>query len=254
LERPLQSEERRERFFLAPQRRQAAMFPIHDNVPTRNVPLATWALILANCVIFVRELALPPDRLEQVVAVLGMVPARLGTSSGSWASLLSCMFLHGDWTHLIGNMWTLYLFGDNVEDRMGSIGFLLFYFACGLCAGLTHYAINPDSLVPVIGASGAIAGVLGAYLLLFPRARVITLVLLIFIPLFVEIPAVVYLGLWFAVQLFSGAFSLVSAEHYQSIAWWAHVGGFAAGMVLLPLFAKSEKRYRHFYADEYAPW
>jgi membrane associated rhomboid family serine protease len=164
------------------------------------------------------------------------------------------MFLHGGWLHLIGNMWVLYLFGDNVEDRMGPARYLAFYLLCGLAASLTHYAINPGSTVPTLGASGAISGVLGAYLLLFPTARVITLVPVFIIPFFFEIPAVVYLGFWFVMQLFSGTLSLAGAEPPEGVAWWAHVGGFVTGMALLPVFKKSRKQYRHYYADEYWPW
>jgi membrane associated rhomboid family serine protease len=162
--------------------------------------------------------------------------------------------LHGGWLHLIGNMWVLYLFGDNVEDRMGPARYLAFYLLCGLAASLTHYAINPGSTVPTIGASGAISGVLGAYLLLFPTARVITLVPVFIIPFFFEIPAVVYLGFWFVMQLFSGTLSLAGTESSEGVAWWAHVGGFVTGMALLPVFKKSRKQYRHYYADEYWPW
>ena len=230
------------------------MFPLHDTIPSRGVPLVTWGLILFNSLIFIRELALPPDRLEQVVLALGVVPARLGSDGLSWLTLLTCMFLHGSWMHLIGNMWSLYLFGDNVEDRLGSPGFLVFYLLCGLSASATHYFIQPESTMPVVGASGAIAGVLGAYLALFPAARVITLVPILFIPFFVEIPAVVFLGIWFLSQLFSGALSLIAVQSSIGVAWWAHVGGFATGIVLLPLFKKSKYQYRAAYTDEYAPW
>jgi membrane associated rhomboid family serine protease len=164
------------------------------------------------------------------------------------------MFLHGGWTHFIGNMWVLYLFGDAVEDRMGPARYLVFYLLCGLAAGLTHYFTNPLSSVPTVGASGAIAGVMGAYLVLFPKAQVFTLIPILFIPFFVQIPAVVFLGIWFASQLVSGTLSLVSQPSYEGVAWWAHVGGFVAGIVLLPLFKKSPEQYRRFYADEYWPW
>jgi membrane associated rhomboid family serine protease len=227
------------------------MFPIRDNVPARNLPLATWAIILLNGIVFLYELNLPPERLEQLVSVLGMVPARLWSEPGAYYTLLTCMFLHGGWMHFIGNMWTLYIFGDNVEDRMGPARYVLFYLLCGLAAGLTHCFIDPNSLVPTIGASGAIAGVLGAYFVLFPTARVITLIPVFFFPLLVDIPAVFYLGVWFVSQLLSGTLSLISTEYYEGVAWWAHVGGFVAGIALLPLLKKSHKQYRRFYADEY---
>jgi membrane associated rhomboid family serine protease len=230
------------------------MIPLQDTVQARNAPLATWGIILINSVVFIYELALPPDRLEALIATLGMIPARMGADSSSFSTLFTCMFLHGGWVHIIGNMWTLYIFGDNVEDRMGSLRYILFYLLCGLAAGITHLLTNPGSTVPTIGASGAIAGVLGAYLLLFPSARVITLIPIFIFPFIFEIPALVYLGIWFITQLLSGALSLVSTHYYEGIAWWAHVGGFVAGMVLLPAFKMSQQRYRRFYADEYWPW
>jgi membrane associated rhomboid family serine protease len=197
---------------------------------------------------------LPPQQLEYLLAMLGMVPARLEADPAAYSTLFTCMFLHGGWMHFIGNMWMLYLFGDNVEDRMGSARYLIFYLLCGLAASVTHCVINPGSEVPTIGASGAIAGVLGAYFVLFPTARVITLVPVFFFPLLFEIPAVFYLGLWFVSQVFSGTLSLGSTEASEGVAWWAHVGGFVVGMALLPLFKKSRLRYRRYYADEYWPW
>jgi membrane associated rhomboid family serine protease len=230
------------------------MIPIQDTVQSRSVPLVTWGIILLNGLVFLYELSLPPERLEALIGVLGMVPARLGDDPDSWWTLLTCMFLHGGWTHFIGNMWVLYLFGDSVEDRMGPVRYLAFYLLCGLAAGLTHYFTNLGSTVPSLGASGAIAGVMGAYFVMFPTARVLTLVPVFFIPFFIEVPAVVYLGIWFASQLFSGTLSLVSTQYYEGVAWWAHVGGFVAGIVLLPLFKKSRKQYRRYFADEYGPW
>ena len=227
------------------------MIPIQDNVPSRNVPLVTWGLILLNGLVFLQELALPPEHLERLIALLGMVPARLDHDPAAWWTLLTCMFLHGGWLHFIGNMWTLFLFGDNVEDRMGPVRFLIFYLVCGLAAGLAHAFTNPSSAIPTIGA---IAGVLGAYFLLFPTARVITLIPVFFWPLIVEVPAVFYLGVWFVSQLFSGTLALLGPDHYAGVAWWAHVGGFVAGLVLLPLFHKPRQQYRRAYADEYWPW
>ena len=231
------------------------MFPIQDTVQSRGVPLVTWAIILLNGLVFLHELALPPESLEAFVENLGVVPARINADPGAWYTLLTCMFLHGGWMHFIGNMWVLYLFGDGVEDHMGPARYLVFYLLCGLAAGLTHYFTNLGSPVPTVGASGAIAGVMGAYLVLFPTARVLTLVPVLFLPLFFEVPAVVYLGIWFASQLFSGTLSLLNAEFaYGGVAWWAHVGGFVAGMVLLPVFKKAPEQYRDYYPDEYWPW
>jgi membrane associated rhomboid family serine protease len=161
------------------------------------------------------------------------------------------MFLHGGWLHIIGNMWTLYIFGDNVEDRMGTIRFLAFYFICGLAAGLVHFFTNPNSTLPTVGASGAIAGVLGAYFLLFPTARVITLIPLFFLPLFVEIPAITYLGFWILSQIFSGAISLGLPEDVGGVAFWAHVGGFITGALLHWLFVKRREDVRSLSPDEW---
>jgi membrane associated rhomboid family serine protease len=230
------------------------MIPIKDTVQSRSVPVVTWAIILLNAIVFFYELSLPPGELEQFIAAFGMIPARLATDPDAWVTLLTCMFLHGGWLHIIGNMWMLYLFGDNVEDRMGPVRYLLFYVLCGLVAGVTQYVANPNGTAPTIGASGAIAGVLGAYLVLFPTAQVITLIPILFYPVIVEIPAVFYLGLWFVSQLFHGTFALLSTQYYEGVAWWGHIGGFVAGMALLPLFKKSENEYPRFYPDEYWPW
>jgi membrane associated rhomboid family serine protease len=231
------------------------MFPIQDTVPSRSTPLVTWGIILLNGLIFLRELSLPPERLEHLLATLGLIPARLGADPEAWWTVLTSMFLHGGGLHFLGNRWVLYRFGDAVEDRLGHGPYLGFYLLCGLAAALTHYFTNPTSTLPTVGASGAIAGVLGAYFLLFPTAQVVTLIPIFFFPFFVEIPAVVFLGIWFVSQLFSGTLSLLNTQYaaYESVAFWAHVGGFVAGMVLLPLFKKSRTQYRRYYADEYRP-
>ena len=161
------------------------------------------------------------------------------------------MFLHGGWLHIISNMWTLYIFGDNVEDRMGTMRYLIFYFICGLAAGLVHVFTNLNSTIPTVGASGAIAGVLGAYFLLYPNARVITLIPIFFFPLFVELPAITYLGIWILTQIFSGVLSLGLPEDVGGVAFWAHVGGFIAGVMLHWLFVKSRRRFRALSPDEW---
>jgi membrane associated rhomboid family serine protease len=171
-------------------------------------------------------------------------------------TLLTSMFLHGSWLHVIGNMWFLFIFGDNVEDRMGPIRFLVFYLASGVVAGLCQFLLFPSSRVPTVGASGAIAGVLGAYFLLYPRARVITLVFLFIIPWMIEIPALIYLGIWFLMQLGSGLMNLGqlgAGADLGGIAWWAHIGGFGFGLLTVRLFAMG-RRYPAWHADEYWPW
>ena len=181
------------------------------------MPVVTRALILINVLVFFFELALPKQGLEQLFYLFGIVPARL--THPDWASyvgfpvdgywtILTYQFLHGGWLHIVANMWTLWIFGDNVEDRMGSLRFVIFYLICGSIAGFTQLLTNPDSTIPSIGASGAIAGVLGAYLMFFPTARLIVLFPIVFFPFFFEVPAVLYLLLWFFIQLFSGTATL----------------------------------------------
>jgi membrane associated rhomboid family serine protease len=227
------------------------LFPIRDTVPSRHAPVMTGVLIGLNVVVFLYELALGPQQLEQVFYLFGIVPARfsnpewalqVGFPPGGWWSFLTSMFLHGGFLHLAGNMWFLWIFADNVEDRTGPFRFLAFYLLCGLIAGQVHWLTNVGSKVPTVGASGAIAGVLGAYFVLYPRSRVLTLIPVFFWPLFVELPAVVFLFLWFLLQLFSGTAVLLSAEQVGGVAWWAHIGGFLAGALLHPFFLASRRR------------
>ena len=219
------------------------MFPLRDGIPSRRCPAVTLALIAVNVLLFLYQLTLPEESLTQLFYLFGIVPARLsdpgwaasvGYAGSGWFSFLSSMFLHGGFLHLAFNMWTLWIFGDNVEDRLGRGRFLLFYLAGGLAAGGVQWAIDPASTVPTIGASGAIAAVLGAYLVLYPHSRILTLIPIVFYPLFVHIPALVYLGIWFLLQLTSGlsAFGPAAGEA-GGVAWWAHVGGFVAGIVLV---------------------
>jgi membrane associated rhomboid family serine protease len=161
----------------------------------------------------------------------------------------TCMFLHGGWLHLILNMWTLWLFGPPIEDRLGHARYLVFYFACGVAAS-AHVIFNPASTAPVLGASGAIAGVLGCYTRLFPFARLIVLIPILFFPFFFEVPAVVFTGLWFLMQMIQGTGALLMPSAGGEIAWWAHVGGFVAGLVLAPVIRQSARRYRPYYPDE----
>jgi len=234
------------------------MFPVQDSIPTRTVPIVTRALILINVVVFFFEVALPKDTLEQIVYLFGIVPARfthpdwaasVGFPVGSYWSLLTHQFLHGGWFHIISNMWALWIFGDNVEDAMGRFRFAAFYLLCGVLAGTTHILVQPDLTVPSLGASGAIAGVLGAYLMLYPSASIVVLLPIFFFPFFFEVPAVLYLGIWFVTQLFNGTLSLAGPSQMEGIAFWAHIGGFVAGLLLCRLFAR---RYsREIQPDEY---
>lgn len=235
------------------------MFPIHDTEPSRRPPVAVYWLIGVNVTLFLLQGSLDERALHLWVEGLGLVPARLsgvleqpGPAALAALPLLSSQFLHGGWLHLVGNLWMLHLFGDNVEDRMGSKRFLVFYLSCGLVAGLVHVFSDPASAVPTIGASGAVAGVMGAYLLLFPRSRIIVLVPILFYPLFFQVSALLFLGVWFAIQYFSGfSSSLLGGETIGGVAYWAHVGGFLAGMLLVWAFLKPRAERRRLYPDEW---
>ena len=221
------------------------MIPLRDENPSLSPPVVTRVLIALNVVAFVYELMLGPH-LRGLFMTWGLVPARISAALAgaaepisAFSTALTSMFLHAGWLHLIGNMWYLWIFGDNVEDRMGRVRFLLFYIAAGLASGVLHVFFNGDSQIPTVGASGAIAGVLGAYLTLFPRARVITLVPFIVFFQVMALPAVVVLGLWFVFQFFSGAMSLAYTSSSQTggTAWWGHIGGFAFGVLFGRLLA-----------------
>jgi rhomboid family protein len=205
------------------------------------------AIIVINVLVFFWELSLDPRQLDAAIEVLGFVPRRFfgweqagGAPLDPWRflPLLTANFLHGGWLHILGNMWFLGVFGDNVEDRLGHLRFVIFYLLCGAASMLIQGLVIPGSRIPAIGASGAIAGVLGAYLILYPSARVRTLVI-IFI---VDLPAVVFLGVWFLTQLMNGSASLspTAAEAAAGVAWWAHIGGFVVGMVLCLLLRRDE--------------
>jgi membrane associated rhomboid family serine protease len=237
------------------------MIPIRDTIPSRSVPVVTWTLIAVNVAIFFYELTLEPAELQAFFYIFGMVPARythpewavwVGLPVDDYWPFLTSMFLHGGWMHVIGNMWTLWIFGDNVEDRMGRIRFLLFYVLTGLAAGFTHWFTNLGSTVPTVGASGAIAGVLGAYFVLFPSSRIIALFPVFFFPFFFELPAATYLLFWFLSQVFSGTLAGLQPEDVGGVAWWAHVGGFAVGVALHRLFLPPRRsRSRRYEHDEY---
>ncbi|TMQ65946.1 MAG: rhomboid family intramembrane serine protease [Candidatus Eisenbacteria bacterium] len=214
------------------------MIPIRDINPSGRFPAVTVAIILACTAAFLLELSFGSS-LNRFVLAFALVPRNitygLETKTLGFESIVApfftSMFLHGGWLHLIGNMWFLWIFGDNIEDTLGHFRYVLFYLLCGLAAGLTHYYLSPLSPVPTIGASGAIAGVLGAYLVRFPNARVVTLVPLGFFLQMMELPAWLMLGLWFVAQAIGGFVTLGAAG--GGVAWWAHVGGFLAGIVLV---------------------
>ena len=215
------------------------MIPLRDSEPSYSKPVVTIGLILVNVAVFLYQASLDRFSLNHLIETFGVIPDRPDI-----VDLFTSMFLHGGWMHLIGNMWFLWIYGDNVEDVLGKGKFLVFYLACGVVAALTHLLLNPYSRVPTIGASGAIAGVMGAYLLKFPHSRIVTLV-----PLFVffttmEIPAVLILAYWLVLQFFSGVGSIGRSHLSEGgVAWFAHIGGFLAGMILIKVMGTRE-RYR----------
>jgi membrane associated rhomboid family serine protease len=214
------------------------MIPLYDTVHSRRVPIVNWLLIGLNVLVFLYEISLSQAGLATLTRTWGLVPATLvAQPQTAWLTIFTSMFLHGGWFHILSNMWVLFIFGDNVEDRMGGGRYLLFYLLSGTAAALLQSFFLPASRVPMIGASGAIAGVLGAYLLLYPRARVASLVPILFIFTIIDIPAPIFLLFWFVSQLFSGWLTLGGAGG-SGVAWWAHVGGFVFGMLAVFIFAR----------------
>jgi membrane associated rhomboid family serine protease len=235
------------------------MIPIRDDAPRYTTPYINYFLLAINTIVFMLTWLSGPREAQQIVNIYGMVPARTtaflhglqGVNSAiAFVPILTSMFLHASWMHLIFNMWALYIFGDNIEDYLGHFRYLLFYLICGFAAAFLHILMNPNSTIPSVGASGAIAGVMGAYFILYPSARVLTLVPFFFI-FFIHLPAWVVLGFWFLGQFLSGAAtSIAYSSQTQSgggIAFWAHVGGFVAGVAIIKLFPTRPRRYRYFY-------
>jgi membrane associated rhomboid family serine protease len=240
------------------------MIPLRDNIPSRTVPFVNYAMIAICALAFLGQLIDQRDGDAVLVEQLGMIPKRVfhpdepivqiervaqfddsgrivqvverprqleAPAFPPWLTLLTCIFLHGSWLHFLGNMWFLFIFGDNVEDRIGHVGYLLFYLFGGVAASASHLLSAPSSTVPTIGASGAIAGVMGAYLLLYPRAKVVSVVPIVYIFQVVVLPAPVFLGIWFLLQFFQGIWS-VTLVQTTGVAWWAHIGGFVFGFLV----------------------
>lgn len=219
------------------------MIPLYDTLRSRHFPIVNWLLIALNVLVFLYENSLSPAALDRLTFTWGLVPAVLvAHPETAWVTIFTAMFLHGGWFHILSNMWVLFIFGDNVEDRLGAGGYLIFYLLSGVAAGLLQSFVLQSSRVPMIGASGAIAGVLGAYLVLYPRARVASLVPILFIFTVIEIPATIFLLFWFVSQLFSGWLALGSTAG-SGVAWWAHVGGFLFGILTVLLFAQRRGSY-----------
>lgn len=234
------------------------MIPLRDNVPSQTVPIVNISLLMFNVLVFLYELALRSS-LDEFIRVFGLVPLKFfylretypGNIIEAFLPFLTTMFLHGGWLHILGNMLFLWIFGDNVEDRLGHWRYLVFYLLCGIAASVTQVYTHPESGIPMVGASGAIAGVLGAYLLLYPKARVLTLVPIFIFASVIEIPALLFLGFWFLIQFLSGVFSL-GVGVQTGVAWWAHIGGFVAGIVVIIVCPK--RCGRRVYLDEFKPW
>jgi len=246
------------------------MFPYHDENETQRTPIITFLLIAANVLVWlVVEGAGAPLKVARAVCELGLIPAELTLSrppgtrfpmgdglvcltdpGRQVVNVLTSMFLHGGWMHLLGNMWFLWLFGNNIEDSMGRVRYVVFYLLCGVTAALAQVVVNPDSVIPMVGASGAISGVMGAYLILYPRVRVYAIVPIGFIPLSIALPAWTMLLYWFGMQFLGG---LVGSTGEQGgVAFWAHAGGFLAGVVLVKIFARHDDVSAH-RAGRWAP-
>ncbi len=224
------------------------MIPLRDSNPSRTIPFVNYLLIAVNVLAFLLEVSLGRG-MTKLILHLGLVPynfvddiQRIQINVGTILPLFSSMFLHGGWMHLIGNMLFLYIFGDNVEDRFGHFKYLVFYFIAGLTAAGTQIYMFPNSEVPMVGASGAIAGVLGAYVFMFPSAKILTLIPIFFFFQLIELPAFLFLGIWFLMQILSGLFALGIGADAGGVAWWAHIGGFVAGIVLIPFLRKRRWR------------
>jgi membrane associated rhomboid family serine protease len=226
------------------------MIPIRDSIPCHTKPIVCWAIMAVCITVFLYMQFLPVQSQRYLTYLYGMLPIRY--SNVQWGigfglpfdyglSFITSLFLHGGWFHLILNMWFIWIFADNIEDRMGHGLFLCFYLLCGLIATITQWYFDPKLMTPVVGASGAIAGVLGAYFFLYPYARVVIWIPVLLLPIFVEIPAIAFLGFWVIIQLHEATTSVVFADGAADVAWWAHLGGFIAGAVLYPLFLIKEQ-------------
>lgn len=226
------------------------MIPIRDKTPSRTFPFVNIGLIITNILVFTYEISLGQE-MGPFVEMSGIRPARMIwllnnqpiNVPGIVFPFLSSMFVHGGWFHIIGNMWYLWIFGDNVEDRMGHSRYLIFYLLCGMAAGVTHVYFNQASNIPTVGASGAIAGVMGAYLMLYPLGKVSTLVPIFFFITFIDVPALFFLGIWIILQFVQGTISTTISQDTAGVAWWAHLGGFFAGAILIFAFRRYKRQH-----------
>lgn len=222
------------------------MIPIRDTAPCHSTPLVTWGIMAVCIVVFVSMQLMPEQLSYRLINLYGMVPIRytnpyFGLPFDGYLSFLTSLFLHGNWLHLIMNMWFLWIFGDNVEDRMGHVPYLIFYLICGLLATFLQWYFDPLLTIPVVGASGAIAGVLAAYFFIYPLERVVVWVPILFLPIVIHVPAITFLGLWMLVQLYSATTAMLFGGVAVDVAWWAHLGGFITGSVLYRFFIRKDQ-------------
>ncbi len=231
------------------------MIPIRDTIRSRTFPFVNWAIIILNSLIFFYQSTLSPSQLDAFVQTYALTPSLIRmTNPLTWYPLLTHMWLHASFWHLLGNMWVLFIFGDNVEDRLGSGRYLFFYILGGLSAGLLQFFFSAGSDIAALGASGAIAAVMGAYFIFYPNSKVVTFVPIFFFGWFVRISSYVFFGIWFLTQLFSGVSSLGAAgTSTGGVAWWAHVGGFLFGLIMARPFSIGRYQ-RQEYSDEHYPW
>ncbi len=226
------------------------LFPLYDENPTKSIPWVTMLLIIANVVVFMYELSLQSSgQLQQFLQTAALIPYEIthlskvapGVANIGVLAFFTSMFMHGGWLHIIGNMWYLWIFGNNLEEALGATRYIFFYLVCGLGGGIGHILAQPNSQVPTLGASGAIAGVLAGYLVLFPTARIVSVIPIFVFLQIVRVPAVLLIGFWFLIQVLSGVGSLTS-QASAGTAWFAHVGGFIAGILLVLILARRERR------------
>jgi membrane associated rhomboid family serine protease len=234
------------------------MFPLRDNIRSYRKPHITRAIVILNALIYIIQFIMPEKINRMIIYNYGFIPLRFARdimsrqfSAQNFIPLATSAFLHGSWAHLIGNMWTLWIFGDNIEDRLGHFRFAVFYILSGAVAMGFHFLFNAGSSIPAIGASGAIAGVMGAYFVLFPHSRIITLVPIFIIPFFIRVPALIYLAIWFFMQVYSGTINSILGGAGSGVAWWAHIGGFVSGIVLLKLLYPERYRKPVYYDYDY---
>ncbi len=227
------------------------MIPIRDNIPCKVSPYVSWLLIGICLGVFISMELMPHELQRQLIYQYGMLPVRysnpqwalaFGLKPDGYLSFLTNLFIHSSWPHIIANVWFMWIFANSIEDRMGHVRFLLFYLFCGLFATYTQWYFDQDLAIPVVGASGAIAGVLGAYFRLYPQARVVIWLPLLFLPIFFQLPAVAFLGFWAIIQFQNAASSFVFEGVSIDVAWWAHLGGFVAGAIIYPMFIKDEEQ------------